>query len=461
MSVVRAGLVTFAVLAVAALAALAPGPARAQASITAADTLAAPPPGTNALRTLGEITFINLGVWSYNRYIRPGGGEGFKLGWTSWNESFENGFDWDPNNFDTNQYAHPYHGGLYYNAARSNGFDYWGSMGFSFLGSFQWEFLGESRHPSFNDWVNTSLGGVALGEMTHRLASRVRAGKPGFWKEFGGVLIDPAGGLTRAINGDMFRGVETPDRNLQSDSRVMGTFGVRTIYEESIPQHDTTSWYANFRFHYGDPFQPEYDKPYDVFSALVRLNGKDVSAIGQVSVAGLLARKPLASGARSEHMLVVNQNYDYLNNRAFQLGGQSVSTALLSRFGEQDSRYRVSTNLGVFGILLGATKSDYENQTGRGYDYGPGFGAHFSGALLRDDWDLLRVSHTEFVIHSVNGNRADHAVGLSTIGLSLPLARSFVLDGEYSLYHAERHYADFPDVSQRSPELLFGVRTRL
>ena len=457
------------VLALAALLALAgliaPRAAHAQdtAATSRADSLfAAPPPGdTNALRAIGEITFINLGVWSYNRYLREGGGEGFKIGWTSWNESFENGFDWDPNNFSTNQYAHPYHGNLYYNAGRSNGFDYWGSMGMAFLGSFQWEFLGESRHPSINDWVNTSVGGTALGEMTHRLASRVRQGDHGFWKEFGGFLIDPVGGLTRALDGDMFDPAPYVDENMQSKSGVMGSFGSRTRYEDRIPSNDTTSWFASFRFSYGDPFQEDFEKPYDVFGALVRLHGKDQAVLGQASVQGLLARKPLSEGLRSRHMLGVYQHYDYINNRAFELGGQSVSATLHSRFGSDESRYRVDTRIAAVGILLGATKSDYPNQTDRDYDYGPGYGAQFSGALTRDGIDILRLSHMEFAIHSVNGTKADHALGLSSVGLSLPVGDRFVLDGDYFLYHAERHYAEFPDVSQRSPELLFGVRTWL
>lgn len=452
-----------AILVLLALAAAAaPVSAHAQAAVrTAADTsFAAPPPGgTNTLRTIGTITFINLGVWSYNRYIREGGGEGFKIGWTSWNESFENGFDWDPNNFSTNQYAHPYHGNLYFNTARANGFDYWGSMGFAFLGSFQWEFFGESRHPSINDWVNTSVGGVALGEMTHRLASRVRAGEGGFWKEVGGFLIDPAGGFTRILDGEA--GNDYVDPNLPSRSRVMGAFGSRTRYEDRIPSNDTTSWYASFRFHYGDPFQPEFEKPFDVFGALLRLHGRDQATLGQASVQGLLARTELAQGDRSQHVLGAFQHYDYINNRAFELGGQSVSATLLSRFGEEGARYRVDTRLGAVGILLGATKSDYPNQTGRDYDYGPGYGAHFSGALVRDDIDILRLSHNEFVIHSVNGTRASHALGLTNLGISLPLGNQVVLDADYTLYHAERRYSDFPDVSQRSPELLFGVRTWL
>jgi hypothetical protein len=438
---------------------------RAQESTVTPDTTGYIPPRKNALRAIGEITFINTAVWSYNRYIRPGGGEGFKIGWTSWNESFENGFDWDPNNFSTNQFAHPYHGNLYFNAGRSNGFSYWESMGFAFMGSWQWEFLGEARHPSVNDWVNTSLGGTALGEMTHRLATTVRdntaTGGDRFWHEFGGFFIDPAGGLTRFLSGDMFKVQPNPDDRFPTHVGVEGTFGLRTTYIDHIPQSDTTGWIASFRFAYGDPFQPRFRKPYEHFSAYVQLNGKEENKLGQVDVAGMLARRRFSTGGKAEHILGAYQHYDYLNNRAFELGGQSFSAGLNSRFGAPGSRYKVVTGVYVAGVVLAATKSDYENQTARSYDYGPGFGTRFNGALVRDGWDILRLGHDQYYIHSVNGNRADHFLSMSYLGVSIPLGPSFALGGDYQLYLADRNYADFPDVEQRSPQVQAYLRAKL
>ena len=448
-------------LVAALLLGLFAAPARAQEP-AASDTTA---PKTHALRALGEITLVNGIVWTYNRYIRAGGGEGFKIGWKSWNNSLENGFDWDPNNFSTNQYAHPYHGSLYFNAARSNGFDYWGSTGFAFIGSFQWEFFGEARHPSINDWVNTSMGGTALGEMTHRLATRVRdntaTGSGRFWSEFGGFAIDPVGGFNRLVTGEMFHQHPNPEERELGRVSVVGTFGSRTTYEGHVPIADTTGWCAQLQFKLGDAFQERFERPYDFFSAYVRLNGNDVATLSQVDVAGMLARKPMEGGGNSRHMLAVFQNYDYINNRAFELGGQSITAGLLSRFGTSESRYRVDTVLNLSGIILGATKSDYSNQTARSYDYGPGLGARLGVAFKRDDWELLRLSHQEFMIHSINGTKANHFLSLSSVGVSLPLHNNLVLDAEYQLYLANRHYADFPDVAQRSPQLLFGARTRL
>ena len=72
-------------------------------------------------------------VWTYNRFIREGGENPvFRVGFNSWRENLETGWTWDDNSFSTNQIAHPYHGNLYYNAARSNGYSYWQSIPFAF-----------------------------------------------------------------------------------------------------------------------------------------------------------------------------------------------------------------------------------------------------------------------------------------------------------------------------------------
>ena len=54
--------------------------ARAQAQTEMPDTLDT---RTHPVRTLGTITLVNGLVWSYDRYIRAGGGSGFRIGWNS------------------------------------------------------------------------------------------------------------------------------------------------------------------------------------------------------------------------------------------------------------------------------------------------------------------------------------------------------------------------------------------
>src|SRR5690606_14983293 len=65
-------------------------------------------------------------------------------------------WDWDDNQFTTNQIDHPYHGQLYFNAFRSNGYNFYQSSLATLAGSYIWETAGETQHPSINDLVNTT-----------------------------------------------------------------------------------------------------------------------------------------------------------------------------------------------------------------------------------------------------------------------------------------------------------------
>ena len=48
-----------------------------------------------------------------------------KVGWQSWGENLELGWQWDKTQFGTNMFLHPYHGSLYFDAARANCLSFW------------------------------------------------------------------------------------------------------------------------------------------------------------------------------------------------------------------------------------------------------------------------------------------------------------------------------------------------
>jgi hypothetical protein len=79
-------------------------------------TILSPP---KPFRAAVEVAGINIGIWSFNRYITNAGHA--RINWNSMQRNIRNGFIWDNDQFSTNMFAHPYQGGLYFNAARSNG----------------------------------------------------------------------------------------------------------------------------------------------------------------------------------------------------------------------------------------------------------------------------------------------------------------------------------------------------
>ncbi len=92
----------------------------------------------------------------------------------TWWANMEQGWVWDLDDFTVNQIGHPYQGNNYFNTGRANGLSFYESAAVTAFGSATWEYFGETNHASLNDFINTTLGGIALGEMFHRTAWLVR-----------------------------------------------------------------------------------------------------------------------------------------------------------------------------------------------------------------------------------------------------------------------------------------------
>ena len=110
----------------------------------------------------------------------------------------EQGWVWDLDDFTVNQIGHPYQGNNYFNTGRANGLSFYESAAVTAFGSATWEYFGETNHASLNDFINTTLGGIALGEMFHRTAWLVRdthaTGRGRLWREIGATALDPVTG---------------------------------------------------------------------------------------------------------------------------------------------------------------------------------------------------------------------------------------------------------------------------
>src|SRR5262249_42290911 len=144
---------------------------------------------------------------------------------------------------------------------------------------------------------------------------------------------------------------------------------------------------------YGSVFDNERRKPFDYFDMAVQFswNEKQYSSgtedagkkkpLNVLRVRGDLWEKPLGRENCPVHAFAISQFFDYLNNNAFEFGGQSVAATLFDRFKLSD-KVGVSTRLDGIGMILGAVNSEYakiadvaNRERLREYDYGPGLGA--------------------------------------------------------------------------------------
>lgn len=71
----------------------------------------------------GTMVFgINMGVWAFDRYIRKA--DFAYINGRTIKDNLKHGFVWDNDAMGTNMFMHPYHGSLYFNSARSNGYNF-------------------------------------------------------------------------------------------------------------------------------------------------------------------------------------------------------------------------------------------------------------------------------------------------------------------------------------------------
>ena len=73
-----------------------------------------------------EVFGVNMSIWGVDRYIAKA--EFAYIDFNTIKNNFKKGPVWDTDMFSTNLVAHPYHGSLYFNAARSNGMNFWQSV---------------------------------------------------------------------------------------------------------------------------------------------------------------------------------------------------------------------------------------------------------------------------------------------------------------------------------------------
>ena len=407
-----------------------------------------------AAAAVQEVLLTNLVVNRFDAWV-------MKADWAhtsfeSWARNIRLGWEWDENAFATNMFGHPNHGAQYFNAGRANCLSYWASVPLAFLGSWTWEYFGETYRPAFNDFLMTSFGGLALGEMTHRVANTLRDteahGTSRVLGELGALLVNPVDGLNRLFRGQWWQHAPNPAEHDPGAFQLRVNAGIRTVREDSTAVTNTAPTFL-VTLNYGDLFDRPYHQPFDVFSVRLQVSpgGGGVNALqaeGRLFQLGL----PHLGGTR--HALVVTQRYDYTHNPAYSFGAQSVTVGLASRFG-LGRGYTLRGRFGADALILGALDAPYSGIGERTYDFGPGGGLLLELFLERRGQTLIAMYNRGEYLHSVSGAPADHLLALSGLEANLPLGRGLGIGMWLSGDARSSKYSTLPDNSRQFLESRF------
>lgn len=406
-----------------------------------------------------ETVAVQIGVNLFDRWVL--GQTTQNVGLDSWRRNLREGWEFDDNHFSTNQFDHPYSGNINFNAARSNGFDYWSSIPFAALGSFIWEYFGETNRPALNDFISTTVGGVALGELTFQLSTLVldneATGRRRFWLEMAALGINPARGANRIFFGDWSRvGPNPPDRRPEGLRGWMNA-GARIVKGGSGLDEGQVQAFVGLDFIRGDLFLEPYRKPFDVFRFSAQVNAAENRLISRLSTYGRLYGTRLHRSEDPRHILLVSQNYDYTNTDAYRVGGQSIDVGVVSRF-ELGRRLRLQTSLAGKVVVFAAVNSEFKDGPNRDYDFGPGLGLSLSAGLRHDGAEIARLGYGAQWIHNVNGLAGNHLLHETVADVAVPVGHGLSLGAQAFFYARHSSYRTFPSVSEDAPQIQAYLR---
>ena len=352
-------------------------------------TMALPEP-KRYWQAAAEATGINVGVQLFDRYALNSDFAQTTL--NSLKRNFTDGMVWDNDFFITNLFAHPYHGNLYFNAARSNGLNFWESAPYALGGSAMWEFLGETEPPAINDIIATTCGGIAIGEMTHRLSRTVLddrdRGGSRFLREAAATIINPIQGLHRIFSGDAWR-VRSDHYRYHDFSKIpvdmSFSVGWRYLADNGALFRGIHAPYVNITLMYGTPVDGErHTTPYDFFDLEMNAAfGGGQPFVNTLNIVGRLWSTPILDKKDMAGEFGIYQHFNYYDAKPIKDGSELTPYRISEAAGfgpgfilslpQTGAMTKLEQRIFMSGILLGGTKSDYFNVIERDYNMGSGF----------------------------------------------------------------------------------------
>lgn len=403
-----------------------------------------------------EAVGLNLALGAFNSYVANS--EFAKISFESIESNFKRGWSVDADGLLTNMWAHPFHGSIYYNLARSSGYNYWTSFGVGAIGSFQWEFFMETEPPALNDWVMTSYGGSMLGEMFYRFSNLIidesATGSERFWRELGAGIFNPGRLFNRLITGKTSR--HTNEKLYETEPFVgeLG-IGVNNVAEGTSFENGDKNLNLTVEVAYGRLFYKQKFKPFDYFRFNSQFNFiGDQPAIGQFRIIGILDGQSQKAGD-GRFLYGIFSHYDFLNNTVYEVGAASVGLSAGYRTSNKNKTQFVGLLHGAV-ILMGAANSDYVPEvefldSARTYNMGPGAHVKFE-SLLAFPFGALSLDYSFWWIHTWDGAMGDELIGMLAPKFRVKLYKKLFVGLEYLLYHRTGKYEDFPDRNYRNNE---------
>lgn len=366
-------------------------------------------------------------------------------------------FDQDP--WMINEIEHPIEGAFYFTTGRSNGLGFWESAAGTALGELMWKLFGELDDPNINDMVTTTLSGMVLGEMFHRLY--IEAERQGSAARF---FISPMDAGNDAVfgKGSWDKGISEPSRvSLSLQAGFVAPYIDPDAARGISPGFDGITGEVGEALVYGDPFG-EHSAPFDWFEQ--RLSLELSSSLWGIAFfsSGTLFAIPLVDTRRSQLSLASCLHYDFIYNSLVELEANAVGLSIL---GERNTEkgFHFSGELHLNAIVLGTNENVYLREfngiqsifeEGRDYDFNFGEGAKVHLGVSRQGLGSLSLDYALYGMNAIPEATIaaapfDYAIiGVLDVSYEHMIAAHLAIGSAYTLYHKNAFYDSLPSVCE-------------
>jgi hypothetical protein len=399
-------------------------------------------------------------TWLFDRFVLNA--DYARIGIKTWKYNLKYGWEWHNDRFGINFVGHPYSGAISFNSARSNGYNYFESFGYAAVGSLMWEYFGENTRPSYNDLINTSISGAALGEILYRLSSnvlddRTRGGERVF-REIMAGLIDPKRELNRLIQGKSFR-ITNTEVYEKEPLNITLYAGLHRINDENNGPfgNGSNSVMINAQFDYGNPFEIRSRKPFDFFRLRADLNffvGRKF--LDNVTAYGILFGKNSQLG-KLDILTGGFQYYDYWDNDIFELGTVGLGGGVFSKLAvSKTSNLYTNLHLAIIPLAGNSTEIVTDTATVRDYNFGGGLQAKFESTLNIGKYADVSLIYYNWLIRTYEGDPGTNFIQILKPRITVKLNKNLRIGFENFFYINDQYLRNSPALhSLRTEQKIF------
>jgi len=413
-----------------------------------------------------EIISFNLFLSSYNKYIAQS--DFAQISIDSIKSNFKYGWGWDADDFNTNMWKHPFQGSIYFNMARSNGYNYWISLLMTSFGSIQWEYFMEIEHPSINDLITTTIQGAIFGEVFYRISSlflNETTTKKRVWRELGTAGFNPGRSLNRVLYNRSFR---TISKNLYTTKpyKFNIALGVndhsRSIHYDKYKRRS----FLGLNFIYGDLFKQRKYKPLDVFNFEFEIQSKPEFSLIKFRILGILLAKSFDLNLKKKNEIYNSRliiglfHYtDYLKNDVFDIGSVSIGPGIIYLSPTFWYKNRIIINTTVAIMPMSGVNSNYAKEfipdnfdEGRDYNLSTGISAK-EQFIFTSKYVIFRISHSFWSFWTLQGAKGKEFINIFEPALIFTLDKHIKIGSKALFYYRDGKYGEFPNLYVNDREL--------